>query len=98
MDALDHHHSGIRKAADEVLELILELDRRPQESTSLASVIKKKRFDAFNAQWLSFMNASGMFCIDSFAIVVLICVYAQMYMRKSMLSIIVRIMECIIPI
>ena len=59
MDALDHHHSGVRKAADEVLELILELDRRPQESTSLASAIKKKRFEAFNAQWLSFMTAAG---------------------------------------
>ena len=58
MEALDHTNNNVRKAADRVLELVIELDRKPNdEMGTLSNQIRRKRFESYNSQWLQQMEA-----------------------------------------
>lgn len=54
IEALDHQNNNVRRAADQCLELVVELDRKTSsDSGSLSSLIKKKRFESYNSGWLA---------------------------------------------
>ncbi|CAE7385495.1 KAP115 [Symbiodinium microadriaticum] len=53
IDCLHHNSSAVRRIADQVCELVLELDREPTgDLGELGRKIRKKRFDSYNQKWL----------------------------------------------
>jgi hypothetical protein len=57
IEALDHKNNNVRRTADQCLELVVELDRKSSGDTgSLSTLIKKKRFESYNAEWLTTMT------------------------------------------
>ena len=53
IECLSHKNSHVRKAADDILEFVLEQDRQENgELGRLGAQIKKKRFESFNRQYL----------------------------------------------
>lgn len=53
IECLHHNSSAVRNMADQVCELVLELDRESNgELGELGRKIKKKRFDSYNKKWL----------------------------------------------
>jgi len=61
LECLSHRNAAVRRAADAATELVLELDRKEDtgELGQLGLQIRKKRFEGFNAQWLSGVGGSG---------------------------------------
>ena len=50
---MSHKNKAIRKAADAILEFVLEQDRQANgELGKLGDQIKKKRFNSYNSAWL----------------------------------------------
>lgn len=53
MDCLSSRHPSIRDAADQCLDLVHEIDRRPDGSLGeLGNQISKQRFRVYNREWL----------------------------------------------
>jgi hypothetical protein len=53
MDCLSHKNAAVRRAADSILEFVLEQDRKDDgELGKLGNQIKKKRFEGYNSAWL----------------------------------------------
>lgn len=53
IESLGHRNAQVRKAADQVLEIVLELDRQPTgQLGKLGMQIRKKRFESYNQAWL----------------------------------------------
>lgn len=60
IDCLSHKNAAIRDAADQVTEMVLELDRKNNgELGSLGVQIRKKRFEGYNAQWIKGVGMGG---------------------------------------
>lgn len=59
LECLSHRNAAVRAAADVATELVLELDRKETgELGQLGLQIRKKRFEGYNAQWLTGVNNS----------------------------------------
>ncbi len=57
LDALEHNSQAVRRAADETLELVVDLDvKATTEPGSLSGLIRKKRFEAYNREWFATMG------------------------------------------
>ena len=57
LEALEHSSQTVRRAADETLELVVDLDRKTTtEPGSLSGLIRKKRFEAYNHEWFATMG------------------------------------------
>jgi hypothetical protein len=53
IECLHHNSTAVRNMADQVCELVLELDRETNgELGELGRKIKRKRFDSYNKKWL----------------------------------------------
>jgi hypothetical protein len=53
MECLSHKNAAVRRAADSILEFVLEQDRKNDgELGKLGDQIKKKRFESYNSSWL----------------------------------------------
>jgi len=53
IECLTHKNTAVRKAADSILEFVLEQDRQENgELGRLGAQIKKKRFESYNSQYL----------------------------------------------
>ena len=49
IESLSSRNAAVRKAADAILEIVLELDRQPSgELGRLGNQIRKKRFESYN--------------------------------------------------